>query len=154
MTRILLRVAVAVSTTGFLASTVVHVCSVLGHFIDYGTTIVPILWVGMLALLPPGAIVSHQLTRGYPRKERRRASFRGCPGWMERLVNGVGYYTIAGFFGYNLLHLFGPHREGVDPASVSILRIASLVLVLGYVTLTAIMVSAEGVRKGRPPDTA
>ncbi|KKM13250.1 hypothetical protein LCGC14_1718160 [marine sediment metagenome] len=144
VTERLLRLTAFVSAAAFLLSATLHVASLWGHIVD-SFPVVAALYYGMLPIAVPSVWANHRLVRGYRKNEYRRAILRGCPGWMKKLVYLLGIYTIVGFFLFSLLHLFGSHSRGVDPADVWSMRLASLLWMIFYATAGAVLYSGAKV---------
>ena len=147
-----LRLTCLVSAAAFLLSVAVHVVSFCDWPIDtsfawgvlhlwmlyYG---ISVLYYGMYVITPIAALVGYAQISGYRKEEWRRATFRGCPRWMKKLVYVLGIYTIAGFFVYLILYLCGPHAQNVDPAVQMEMRMASMIWMIMYGTATAVLYS-------------
>ena len=140
-----------ISAAAFILAFALHRASLFGQVMVGGPPLAA-LYFGILAVGVPSALVNQDLILGYPKGKRREATFRGCPRWMKRLVTAVGWYTIVGFFGFILLHFLWPHQDGSDPATVSNMRILTLVLMISYATCAAVLYSGAKVLASGPRD--
>ena len=96
MLRTLLSPLVAASAAGLVLSMIVHLCAWLSIPSPLGSY-AWLLHIGIFIVWIPTVLVSQRLTREYRAKDFWKATLRGAPPWMRRMVYVFGVYALVNF---------------------------------------------------------
>jgi hypothetical protein len=87
---------IVLSLAGLALSLIAHLCGLFGLEQPLGEA-AWLLHIGIFVVFIPAILASNWLVRDFKRKDYWTATFRGCPKWVSRVVQGFGAYAVINF---------------------------------------------------------